>query len=539
MKRSQQIQNRTDSDLVVAARSGEAVAFGELVRKHQRQSFAIALSVINDPAEAEDLTQEAFIRAFRNLDLLVDPEKFVPWLRRITFGVCIDWLRAFRPELYRSGDVLEEKEEFMKSNAPSPLEQLEKLELSNRVLNALSNLPQRYRVPLTMYHIDGLSHEKVAKALNIPVGTVRSLVTRARQKLVPILEEYAKEVLVMNRDADEVFQEQSTRARILHIFNGDSARGTLEESGAAGDFSVWADVLHEGPVPAGLSVEEFREVRSRFHAGQNYGFSYERAYEMQKRWDDKLVAFAEYDEVILWFEHDLFDQLILIHLLDYYARQSLGKTKLSLICIGEFPGVEPFIGIGQLYADQLASLLVTRQNITEAHLKLGREAWHAFTSPDPTEIEKIIQTDTSALPFLADALKRFLQEYPSTRNGLGRTEMQILSLLEDGPKSPAALFRATYPLEERVFMGDTTFWSRVKVLSSGPHPLVELDITEREGRLPEGEVRITNPGLKVLAGTEDWVKLNGIDRWFGGVYQNGTEATWRWNDEIGKLERSL
>src|SRR5579885_195812 len=111
MKRSQQIQNRTDSDLVVAARSGEAVAFGELVRKHQRQSFAIALSVINDPAEAEDLTQEAFIRAFRNLDLLVDPEKFVPWLRRITFGVCIDWLRAFRPELYRSGDVLEEKEE--------------------------------------------------------------------------------------------------------------------------------------------------------------------------------------------------------------------------------------------------------------------------------------------------------------------------------------------------------------------------------------------------------------------------------------------
>jgi RNA polymerase sigma factor (sigma-70 family) len=68
------------------------------------------------------------------------------------------------------------------------------MELSERVLNAMALLPARYRVPLTMYHIEGLSHERVAQALNVPVGTVRSLVSRARRKLAPILESYATAV---------------------------------------------------------------------------------------------------------------------------------------------------------------------------------------------------------------------------------------------------------------------------------------------------------------------------------------------------------
>ena len=73
----------------------------------------------------------------------------------------------------------------------------------------------------------------------------------------------------------------------------------------------------------------------------------------------RLEAFADYDEVVLWFEHDLFDQLLLIRHLDWFSRRDLGRTKLSLICIGEFPGFEPFHGLGQLDADQLTSLLGT------------------------------------------------------------------------------------------------------------------------------------------------------------------------------------
>src|SRR5262245_15691660 len=114
----------TDAELVEAARQGEAGAFGELVRRYQKQAFAVALSLIGDPSEAEDLAQEAFIRASRNLDLLADPGKFAAWVRRIAFGVCIDWLRAFRPELYRSSGALEEDLDLLSSGDPSPLERL-------------------------------------------------------------------------------------------------------------------------------------------------------------------------------------------------------------------------------------------------------------------------------------------------------------------------------------------------------------------------------------------------------------------------------
>src|SRR5207302_9253508 len=124
---------------------------------------------------------------------------------------------------------------------------------------------------------------------------------------------------------------------------------------------------------------------------------------------------------------------------------------------------------GQLNEDQLASLLGTRQRVTSQQLELGRNAWRAFTSPDPAELEQLAHDNTSVLPFLAGALRRFLEEYPATRNGLPRTERQILTVLAAGPKSPANLFLAMYPLEERVFMGDGTFWDRLKRLVAGPH----------------------------------------------------------------------
>src|SRR5687768_9203764 len=107
MQQRQAARESTVGDLVESARRGDVAAFGELVRRHQGQVIAVAISILGDRAEAEDLAQETFIRASRNLDLLADPEKFPRWVRRIAFGVCIDWLRSFRPQLYRSGDLLD------------------------------------------------------------------------------------------------------------------------------------------------------------------------------------------------------------------------------------------------------------------------------------------------------------------------------------------------------------------------------------------------------------------------------------------------
>lgn len=526
----------SDADLVGKARRGEPSAFEALVRRHEGSTRALAYALVGDWAEAEDLTQEAFLRAFRNLDLLADPSKFAPWLRRVAFGVCIDWVRTFRPHLYRfelDADV--DASLAAVTPDPSPLERIEREEVAQRVMRALAELPRRYRTPLTMYHIDGLSHEKVARALDVPVGTVRSLVARARRKLADVLAPGTMERRGMRSTDHEVLSDQPLAPRMLHVLNGDSTRGIMERSDIPGAYTVWADVLHEGPVPATDDDDEFRRTRLAFLTSLDDFVEPDDGAAMYRGWDERLSAFANHDEVVLWFEHDLFDQLILIRHLDWFARRDTGRTTLSLICIGEFPGVEGFSGLGQLSPDQLASLLGTRQRVTMRQTELGRAAWRAFTSHDPTALERLLARDTSALPFLHGALTRFLEEYPAVGSGLGRTERQIIDGLVRGMTRPVELFLDSQKQEERIFMGDATFWSRLEMLASGPRPLIRLPGKPTDQAFPKGEIELTDDGRRVATGELDWVAVAGIDRWLGGVHLVGDQAEWRWDPDRGKL----
>jgi RNA polymerase sigma factor (sigma-70 family) len=531
----------SDAELVARAREGETSAYEGLVRRHQGATRALAFALVGDRTEAEDLCQEAFLRAFRNLDLLADPGKFAPWLRRVTFGVCIDWVRTFRPQLYRSETADDEAATLAApSREPSPLDHVERLELTERVMRALAELPPRYRTPLAMYHIDGLSHEKVARALDVPVGTVRSLVARARRKLAGALETYASETAHprSTEEEEDVLSDRPLVPRMLHVLNGDSTREIMERSDIPGTYTVWADVLHEGPIPGDLDDEQFREVRLRYLSAMDRWVASDEGRAQYRAWDERLGSFGDYDEVVLWFEHDLFDQLILIRHLDWFARRDLGRTRLSLICVGEFPGVEGFAGLGDLSPDQLASLLGTRQRVTVRQTELGRAAWRAFTSSDPTSIERLLERDTSALPFLAGALGRFLEEYPAVGSGLPRTERQILDGLTRGITTPVDLFLDSQKLEERVFMGDATFWLRLEGLASGPRPLIRLVGQPTPAALPKSDVELTGDGRRVAAGEADWIVLDGIDRWLGGVHLVGREAAWRWDVRARRLVRT-
>src|SRR3954447_12750042 len=186
----------------------------------------------------------------------------------------------------------------------------------------------------------------------------------------------------------------ATARKYLHVTNGDMAAEILRESGVGGIVTVTADVLHEGPAPGGLPPERWRKVRARYLAESGYD-DYDSCLARLTRWDHTLEDYRSYDEVVLWFEHDLFDQLLLIRALDGFAGRNLGGTELSLICIGEFPGVAPFHGLGQLTPQQLATLLPKRQRVYEGQKLLARDAWRAFCSPDPTGLEAILARDTS------------------------------------------------------------------------------------------------------------------------------------------------
>src|SRR5882762_3827089 len=134
---------------------------------------------------------------------------------------------------------------------------------------------------------------------------------------------------------------------MLHIHNGDSSADTAKQSSLPGEHFAFRESLITGPAPSGSSGEEWRRVRTA-HLSESYGVDEGECEQSLLRQEEKLASFSEHDEVVLWFEHDLFCQLHLLYLLDWFSQQDLGKTKLSLICIGEFPGKENFRGLGEL-----------------------------------------------------------------------------------------------------------------------------------------------------------------------------------------------
>jgi Domain of unknown function (DUF1835) len=320
--------------------------------------------------------------------------------------------------------------------------------------------------------------------------------------------------------------------RALHLLNGDSVAAGLRAAGMPGTLAVWGDVLCEGPLPATTSPAEWREVRAGYLAEAGHSPKAE-ALAQLARWDEPLAQAERYAEIVLWFEHDLHDQVLLVRHLAWFTHHP--HPALSLICIGSHPEVTPFHGLGQLRPAQLGALLPERRPVTEAQLTLGTRAWHAFTADAPEALQALLDGDTVALPFLAGAVRRYLEEYPAVLTGLSRTERQILEELRPAPADPAQLFSAVSAREERVFLGDSSFWHTLQRLAAGPAPLLRLDVTPGAGVLPRGRVRLSPTGSRVLSGAEDRVRLCGIDRWHGGVHLRGRAAAWRWDPARGRI----
>jgi hypothetical protein len=328
--------------------------------------------------------------------------------------------------------------------------------------------------------------------------------------------------------------------RILHVTNGDCAADLLRLADVPGQVTLTADLLHEGPIPPPtLAPERWRKVRARYLAESGYE-GYDECLSRLTEWDRALEGFRAYEEVVLWFEHDLFDQLHLIRLLDGFGRREVGWTRLSLICIGEFPGLPRFRGLGQLDPVDMAALLETRQPVRDEQMRLARHAWRVFCSAEPIGIELLLRRDTSALPYLAGALLRHLEEFPSLRNGLSRTEHQALMAVAaaDGSASFEEVFETAQDMDEPAFLGDVPFLLRLRGLAARPRPLLRIEPGASDSML-DLQVTITPAGLDVLEGREDWIHIHGVDRWLGGVHLVGFESQWRWDPARQRLVSTL
>jgi hypothetical protein len=310
---------------------------------------------------------------------------------------------------------------------------------------------------------------------------------------------------------------------VLHVTNGDSVAVPLLQTSLGGDAFAWRDAYYEGPVRSG-ERSRLIDARAVFLASCGWGGEDAIRDELLTRDARFVTALREGQEIVLWFEHDLYDQLQLVDVLALAGETGFDPDQLELIEIDAFPGRPGFRGLGELTAPELESLWPQRRAVTDDDTAGAQLAWEAVRRADPRGIAEVRLDPPARRPFLGGALARLLEELPDVDDGLSRTERQLLELLDDGPLLTGALFVASQDLEEAPFHGDTWIMRTLGELD-GTTPLVSLT---------EGSAEITDAGRRVLGGDADRVELLGIDRWVGGTHLV-PGAVWRWDADASEL----
>ena len=344
---------------------------------------------------------------------------------------------------------------------------------------------------------------------------------------------------------------------MLHITNGDGAANIIQQTGIAGDVLPWRDPMHHGPFPDGYDRPALSRIRLAYLAGdadcdqlieQNRlndinQLTLDRLNDFAHR--DALLASSEYEDIVLWFEHDLLDQLQLLQILDYFATNQY-QCSLSLICINAFPDIDSFRGLGQLNPEQMATLWPSRKAVTQSQLTMATTIWSAFLNSNPTALLSAIQNQNNDLPFLNFAMRRYCQEFPWTLDGLSRTERQLVTLIRDGVDQPHQLFLQNMSAEEWLYIGDSRTFSQLKLLCEERQAVITCDGSatfchpyEQKMELDEfiqQRFQLTDLGMQVLDGKVSLAGTRQYNAWLGGVHLNRGQSLWFWNDATGMFE---
>lgn len=326
--------------------------------------------------------------------------------------------------------------------------------------------------------------------------------------------------------------------KTLHITNGDSAAELIRQSGVRGKVLPWRDPMHHGPFPENASLKHTSTRRARYLASPASDFDLVQNDFVQR--DAVLQTHVQYDETVLWFEHDLLDQLQMLQILNEMEQ----ADRVSIICIDAFEGVTAFRGLGQLTPEQIASLFDKRQPVSKQQIDQASCIWAMFRQPNPRPLLEFSKGRAPLFPFLSTALRRHFQEYPWIIDGLTRTERQLLSLVRDGVTTPGQLFVENMTMETALFIGDWQTFSTIDHLASGDKPLLFsasdqyvqwASANAADKQYLKQTLVLTDIGLQVLDHTKNAINYVYRDEWLGGVHIRSPDNLWLWNDESQQL----
>ena len=178
--------------LIERCKNGDQMAYTLLMRKYQNSVYHLCRKMVRNPEEARDLSQEAFVKTFKSLDRYNPVYAFSSWLYKITANLCIDHIRKQRMKMFSIDELVDGDEgpiaRQLEDPGQRPDEASERNEVSARIRAAIDKLPEHYRVILLMRHQQQLSYEEIAQALDVPLGTVKARIHRARHRLKETLQ---------------------------------------------------------------------------------------------------------------------------------------------------------------------------------------------------------------------------------------------------------------------------------------------------------------------------------------------------------------
>jgi hypothetical protein len=263
--------------------------------------------------------------------------------------------------------------------------------------------------------------------------------------------------------------------RVLHITSGDIAGENLKTSGVSGEIFVWHDILYDGPREPGWPGEDTLNARALFlEEATGGGLERQEILETLGSQYQKLGSAAEYDELILWFDACLFDQSMLSHILACLKIKGIDTAKL--ICVDAFPGIVPYIGLGQLRPDQLAPLYPRRQSVTADQFGFAERVDRAFALQDIAAFIELSSCLDASLPWIPAAVTRWLKEQPDQETGLGQLERLALEAIRSGCRTPAEIFASVAAHDTPPqYWGDITLWAKINKLATRRPALVKIE----------------------------------------------------------------
>ncbi len=190
-ERSPALNTLTDQEVVLLARGGQERAYRELVRRYERPIFSLLYRMVRDRELAEDLSQETFVKALNAIESYRPEYKFSSWLFKIANNAAIDHLRRRELDTLSlegsphavTPDAMEATALQIGDRAENPLDIVEAKELGGEIERAIALLRPEYRACILLRHVDGRAYEEIAEMLDLPLGTVKTYIHRARNEL--------------------------------------------------------------------------------------------------------------------------------------------------------------------------------------------------------------------------------------------------------------------------------------------------------------------------------------------------------------------